>query len=453
MILSLLAEGPLFLHEQSARTNIARASRADTQTVQLDGRVAVVKINGTLFQRAWESWWWGSYDGYDAIVQRIQTALASAQVDAVVLQIDSPGGFVAGCFDAVRAIRTSALTVDKPIVAFADEMACSAAYALASSASKIVVPSTGVLGSIGVVRAVYDQSKMLSDWGLAVHLITSGKAKADGHPAIPLSDEARARMQSEVDQLADIFAAEVAATRPLEQKAIRGLEAQTFIGQRAIDAGLADQQGTLIDAIALAASLGKTKREKRNMKAIIAVLGLSANSSETDVCNVVQDLQKDRTKLLGASGSATVDEAVGKTTAWQSKASLYDADKVKRDQEAAERVERERKEAEARKQAEHAAVVKEGVSAGKLTTFQVQNWCPTQSAESLRSFLAHAPVVVFKEQTAHKEQAATKASGAVTTADGKRWEDLSNNEKIHLSSTDKATYEALLADADKRGVR
>ena len=54
---------------------------------------------GPLDQRG--GFWW---DGYDSVSERVSAALADRDVQAVVLAIDSPGGVVAGCFDAARGL-------------------------------------------------------------------------------------------------------------------------------------------------------------------------------------------------------------------------------------------------------------------------------------------------------------------------------------------------------------
>jgi len=236
-----------------------RASRdgaegAAPEPFERDGDVAVVSITGPLSQRAWSCWMFEG-DGYDAIVQRVAGALGDSSVRAVVLRIDSPGGEVAGCFEAVRSLRAMASAAGKPMVAYADEMACSAAYAIACACDEVVLPDTGMVGSVGVILTVESYAEQLAAEGVSVALLTSGAAKADGHPAIALADDARARLQADVDQLARVFAAEVSVARPLDPTAVLALEARTFLGETAVAAGLADVVGPLGAAVERARSL------------------------------------------------------------------------------------------------------------------------------------------------------------------------------------------------------
>jgi len=223
-----------------------------------DGDVAIVRVSGPLAQRAWSCWMF-SGDGYDAIVERGRAALYDSGTRSLVLRLDSPGGEVAGCFDAVRQIRAMAADAGKPVVAYADEVACSAAYALACAAGEIVVPDTGIIGSVGVIMAVTSRAGELAQRGVSVALITSGAAKADGHPALPLSDAARERLQGDVNALARLFAAEVSHARPLTAEQVLALQARTFLGAEAVNAGLADRVGTCSTAIARAREMAATR--------------------------------------------------------------------------------------------------------------------------------------------------------------------------------------------------
>jgi ClpP class serine protease len=121
-------------------------------------------------------------------------------------------------------------------------MAFSAAYALASAADRIIVPRTGGTGSIGVICMHVDFSKALDGAGIKVTFITSEGAdrKADGHPEIPLSAEAYAALQADIDEMGQLFYDTVARNRGLAAAAVRDLKAATFLGAKGVDAGLAD---------------------------------------------------------------------------------------------------------------------------------------------------------------------------------------------------------------------
>jgi signal peptide peptidase SppA len=203
------------------------------------GPVAVIEVQGTLVQRLGSLRPFSGMTGYDGIRQNLFAALDDPNVEAIVLDIDSPGGEVAGCFDLVDTIY--AARGRKPIWSILNESAYSAAYAIASAADRIVVPRTGGVGSIGVITAHVDLSQALSASGVKVTFITFGDFKADGHAELPLSEEALARFQADIDMMGELFVETVARNRNISAATVRDTQAATYMGDRGVALGLADQ--------------------------------------------------------------------------------------------------------------------------------------------------------------------------------------------------------------------
>lgn len=198
--------------------------------------------------------------GYEYIEAAVQRGVEDSNVRQIVLEINSPGGLVSGCFDCADMIYGA--RGSKPIKAVADEHAYSAAYAIASAADSITVARTGGVGSIGVIVAHMEMSAALEARGFKVTLIYAGDRKADGHPAQPLSDEARARMQQRVDHTYSIFVSTVARNRDMAEGTVRGTEAATFMAHEAVENGLADAVGNLDSLSAYADPLNRDEDEE-----------------------------------------------------------------------------------------------------------------------------------------------------------------------------------------------
>lgn len=203
------------------------------------GGVAVIAIEGTLVQKAGSLRPWSGMTGYDGIRQNFLTALTDPDVDAILLDIDSPGGEVYGLFDLVDTIYRA--RGEKPVWAVLDERADSAAYAIASAADHVTVPRTGEAGSIGVILVHVDSSRALDAAGLTVRLITYGDRKADGNPYQPLTDEVASRVQADVNQIGRMFIDTVARNRAMSADTVRDMQADTFLGAQAVEQGLADE--------------------------------------------------------------------------------------------------------------------------------------------------------------------------------------------------------------------
>lgn len=216
--------------------------------IQKVGPIGVLSIHGPLFQRFDLMAWWFGGAGYDVIGAAFDTLLADDEVKSIVIDFDSPGGEVAGSADLSDQIHAARGT--KPIRAVANDSCYSAAYKIASAADDVTVTRTGGVGSIGTIATHLDVTGYDAQMGLRYTLIHAGARKADGNPHIPLSEEARDEIQDEVNRLREIFIDTVARNRDMGDGEVRDTEAAPFYGPAGVDAGLADQVGTLAGVIA-----------------------------------------------------------------------------------------------------------------------------------------------------------------------------------------------------------
>lgn len=214
------------------------------------GGVAHIPIVGSLVNR-------GAYVGassglvsYEGIHTQVTDAANDDAVTAILLDINSPGGEAGGMFSLAATIREIAQR--KPVVALVNDMAASAAYGIAAQATEIIVSPSSIVGSIGVVLMHLDRSGELAAKGIRPTLIHAGAHKVDGHPFGPLPRGVEASLQSEVDKIYGLFTDAVAAGRgrKLSSKAARATEAKTFLGQDAVDRGLADGIASFAEVMA-----------------------------------------------------------------------------------------------------------------------------------------------------------------------------------------------------------
>ena len=198
------------------------------------GTVAVVHIRGAL----------GHYktdggDSYEAIVERVQEAL-DTEPSAVVFRIESPGGVVAGLNETVRKLQGMSKSAGVPFIAVVDEMAASAAYAMACSCSEIYAPPSAITGSVGVISTMVSQSEADKAMGIDFRIITSGARKADGHVHAPITDAAVSAETRRVAELADQFFALAGAARRMVPKKLAALNAAIYLAKDARKVGLID---------------------------------------------------------------------------------------------------------------------------------------------------------------------------------------------------------------------
>ena len=211
------------------------------------GKVAVIPIHGTLVRRTSGIEAESGLASYTGIAAQLDAALASPEIAAILLDIDSPGGESGGVFDLADRIRAASEV--KPVWAVANDMAFSAAYALASAATRVFVARTGGVGSIGVIAMHVDQSVKDAHDGVRYTAVFAGERKNDLNPHEPISNEAHAVLKAEVDRIYDLFVETVARHRGLDADAVRATEAGLFFGPDAVATGLADAVGSLDDAL------------------------------------------------------------------------------------------------------------------------------------------------------------------------------------------------------------
>jgi len=209
-----------------------------SRLLDVQGSVGVISIRGALTNR---DAGYGSYETtYPEIRQALIQAAADPAVKAVVMDISSGGGSVAGVSDTGKLIRT----VDgiKPVYAFSDSMMASAAYWLGSSARKVYASEMAEVGSIGVITTHMSMHRLYTEMGIDPTVIRAGEYKALGHPMEPLSDKAKATIQGQLDQMYGMFAGYVAERRGMNIDTFNKTagEGRVFIGAKGVEAGLLD---------------------------------------------------------------------------------------------------------------------------------------------------------------------------------------------------------------------
>lgn len=214
-----------------------------------DEGIALLSITGPLVQRQ------GAMNpdctplaSYQRLQSRMESMQQDSDVKGILLEWDSPGGETAGNF--ALANRMMQYRGSKPLWSYVNELAASAAYSLASATDRIIMPTTGIVGSIGVVMLHLDASERDKKQGLAYTYIYAGDHKIDGNSHAPLSKEARAGFQSMVQSAYDQFTAHVASARSMQQQAVRETQAAVFDGPTARQIGLVDDLGTFEDTLA-----------------------------------------------------------------------------------------------------------------------------------------------------------------------------------------------------------
>lgn len=301
---------------QSQMSEVAASYGSGRMTITDSGydiqdRIAIVPISGTLVSKSASLRPYSGMTGYNGIVSRVQMAISDPDVDGILLEMDTPGGMVAGGFDAADMIAR--LRTQKPIWSLANDMNCSAGQLLASACSRRLVTQTAKAGSIGVLMAHSNYAGNLEQAGVDITLIFSGSHKVDGNPWEALPKEVRATFQAKMDAIRQSFAGKVSSYTGISVQAVLDTEAAVYTGQESIDAGLSDELVINTDALAVmreALSNSKITRSIGGQMSVKQNQTVAGAASENETLTVQLPEGNINAATLDTTVTAAVTDAV-----------------------------------------------------------------------------------------------------------------------------------------------
>lgn len=234
--------------ENERRTAAAPPSRG---TKAQAGSVAVIPVTGIISQRssAMDDMSGPGGTSTDRLIATIRACVSDDSVKAIILDCDSPGGTVYGVPEAADFIRES--RGKKPIIGQINSLAASACYWLVAQCDEVVITPSGQAGSIGVYQFHQDWSRAMDAAGITETYIYAGQFKVEGNDSEPLSEEAKAAMQKEVDDYYSMFLNGVAAGRGLKVKDVSDNfgKGRVLMAKDAKKVGMVDRIATLDETL------------------------------------------------------------------------------------------------------------------------------------------------------------------------------------------------------------
>ena len=214
-----------------------RASRFAEGLYSLDENgIAVIPMSGVMMKG------YSKYGGCSTVEvrQALRGSVRNPDVRGIMLQIDSPGGSVAGTEELGNDIAMAA--TKKPLHAHFDDNGNSAAFWAGSQAQWLTANRTANVGSIGTVAVIEDTSKAYEMAGVKVHVISTGDLKGAFSDGVEITDEAIAFMQDMVDAVNKHFMAAVGRGRNLSASDVKQLATgRVWLADEAKKLGLIDE--------------------------------------------------------------------------------------------------------------------------------------------------------------------------------------------------------------------
>ena len=231
---------------------------ADLSNVSAD-RVAIVYAEGQIVDGN------GEYDAIygNTMAERIKSVRLDDKVKAVVLRVNSPGGSALASDVIWRELEL--LKAEKPVIVSMGGYAASGGYYISAPADVIIADKMTLTGSIGVFGMYMNVGKALKDkLGITFDGVKTNTLSDFGNATRPMTAVERATIMRSVDNVYETFTGLVAKGRNLPvEKVLDIAGGRVWSGSEAVELGLADGNGGLKTAIAVAAdkaALGENYR-------------------------------------------------------------------------------------------------------------------------------------------------------------------------------------------------
>ncbi|MBW2980019.1 signal peptide peptidase SppA [Candidatus Woesearchaeota archaeon] len=205
----------------------------------LSGNVALIPVKGVITVDP-ASGWGERVVSSTEITEFIEKADKNPKIEAIILDINSPGGSAVASEEIAVAVKKA----DKTTIALIREVGASGGYWIASAADQIVANRMSVTGSIGVFSSYLEFSGLLRDYNVTYQRLVSGEYKDMGSPFKELTPNERGLLQSKLDRIHSFFIEEVAVNRGLSYEQVQPLSTGAFyLGIEAKELGLVDVLG------------------------------------------------------------------------------------------------------------------------------------------------------------------------------------------------------------------
>lgn len=204
-------------------------------------RVAVLRLSGVIADQNNRK----SGISWARYMPLIEKTFQVADLDEVCLVINSPGGAPAQCSLISNVIRGMAQEKDIPVTAFVEDVAASGGYWLACAADEIYVQPSSIVGSVGVISAMFGFDKLIKKYDVERRVYTSGEQKAFMDPFSPEDDKDIKRLKDMQKAIHKNFIEWVKSRRgdKLTGTDKTLFEGQIWVGQNAVERGLVDGIG------------------------------------------------------------------------------------------------------------------------------------------------------------------------------------------------------------------
>lgn len=252
-------------NDGSAELNTPEARSGEVEYHYVpESKTGVLHISGPLTYRTtgWEAWCGGT--SYEMLKEQMEYYVG-AGAKTVTMMVDSGGGQAHSMMDTANYIRKLADDNGIKLIAYVDGSSCSAAYGLSCIADEIISSADSMVGSVGVLIQLMNNSKQLEKAGIERTFITAGKDKVPFAADGSFTEDFVDRLQEQVDALYEGFTSHVAGHRGMDVQAVKDTEAGVFMTSEALKLGLIDKVMTVEEFYDYLTTEAQTKLEDNDV--------------------------------------------------------------------------------------------------------------------------------------------------------------------------------------------
>jgi len=205
------------------------------------GNIALIKVEGLIMGSGGNSFN-TEIASSEKLVEFISQAEENPLIEAIVIEINSPGGSAVASDEVATALKKTS----KPTVALIREVGASGAYWISTAVDHSIANRMSITGSIGVISSYLEFSGLMEQYGVNYQRMVAGDRKDVGTPLREMSSDEESLLQSKLDMIHDYFIIAVAENRGMtEEEITKVATGEFYLGVEAYQLGLIDELGDL----------------------------------------------------------------------------------------------------------------------------------------------------------------------------------------------------------------
>ena len=257
-------EGSAEIIPKLAEDDKKDSKKEDFYLYNEDTKTGVLQVDGPITYRS---------TGWEALCGGTSCQMLKEQMEyfvergakTVVMMVNSGGGEAHELFSSARYIRKLADDNGVKIIAYADGIAASAAYALPVIADEFIASDDSGIGSVGVLIQLINSSKALEKEGYERTFVVSSSGKVPYDKDGSFREDFIADLQKQVDTIYGNFVSHVAAFRGISEEAVKATDAKVFMAKEALEIGLIDKTMSAEDFYTYLADYAQSNLEENEM--------------------------------------------------------------------------------------------------------------------------------------------------------------------------------------------